>query len=55
LCRDCALAAVAANLEALETKQGYNYIRWLRGMARFFERAALDAEPARAHTSGHDA
>ena len=55
LCRDCSIAAVDANLEALETRSGYNYTRWLRGMARFLDRATLDAEPAGAHTSGRDA
>lgn len=55
LCRDCALHAVEVNLEALDTKQGYNYTRWLRGMGRFLERAALDAEPANAQTSGRRA
>jgi len=55
LCRDCSIAAVDANLEALETQSGYNYTRWLRGMGRFLERAALDAELAGAHTSPRDA
>lgn len=55
LCRDCALAAVEVNLEALETRQGYNYTRWLRGMAKFVEQRVLDAEPAAAHTSRRDA
>jgi hypothetical protein len=55
LCRDCALRAVETNLEALDTRQGYNYTRWLRGMARFVEQRALDAELAAAHTSGRDA
>lgn len=51
LCRDCALAAVAENLEALETKSGYGYRRWLVGMRRFFERELLDAAPGEAHTA----
>ena len=55
LCRECSLAAVDANLAALETRSGYNYTRWLRGMARFVEQRALDAELAGAHTSGRDA
>jgi hypothetical protein len=55
LCRDCAIRAVDENLEALETRSGYNYTRWLRGMARFLDRATLDAEPAGAHTSSRDA
>lgn len=55
LCRDCALQAVDSNLEALETRSGYNYTRWLRGMARFFEQAALDADRANTHTSERNA
>lgn len=55
LCRECAVGAVAENLEALETRQGYNYTRWLRGMAKFVEQRALDAELAAAHTSRRDA
>jgi hypothetical protein len=54
LCRDCALHAVEANLEALDTKQGYNYTRWVRGMARFLEHELLDAGAAGDQTSpGH--
>lgn len=55
LCRDCALAAVDANLTALDEKRGYEYTRYLRGMARYLERAALDAGLVAAHTSGRDA
>lgn len=55
LCRDCALAAVADNLEALETKSGYAYRRWLVGMRRFFERELLDAAAAVEDTSGRGA
>ena len=55
LCRDCALHAVGENLEALETKSGYNYRVYLRGMARWIEQATLDAGGVSAQTGGHNA
>lgn len=55
LCRNCALAAVEQNLEAMDTKSGYNHLRWLRGMARYIESATLDAGAMNAQTGGHNA